>query len=177
MKLAALALWLLTLCWPAVADEAALRALVAQSGLPRDSLSLLAVEQAPGGPRAVLAVNADQPLIPASVTKLVTAAAVLREIPLGTRFETRLVSAAPLRRGLGAGGLVMAGRGEGPLASASGGGLRNGRAGGGVGAVGGDILGDASDFEAELRGPGRDTRPSAVAYEAPLGDLSFTWDA
>ncbi|HLS98743.1 MAG TPA: D-alanyl-D-alanine carboxypeptidase/D-alanyl-D-alanine-endopeptidase [Porticoccaceae bacterium] len=177
MKLAALALWLLTLCWPALADEAALRALVTQSGLPRDSLSLLAVEQGPDGPRTRLSLNADRALIPASVTKLVTAAAVFREIPLGTRFDTRLMSAAPLRDGELHGDLVMEGRGDPSLVSETLWVLVNRLAQAGVTRIRGDIRVDASYFDDSLMDPSRDTRRSEMAYDAPVSALSFNWNA
>ena len=177
MKRAGLALWLLTLCWSALADEAALLALVERSGLPRDSLSLLAVEQGPGGPRTRLAVNAHQALVPASATKLVTAAAVLREIPLGTRFETRLMSAAPLRDGILDGDLVMEGRGDPSLVSETLWVLVNRLAQVGVTAIRGDILVDADYFDDSLLDPSRDTRRSEMAYDAPVSALSFNWNA
>src|SRR5690606_33760913 len=80
VKILALVLLLLPWSLPAVAaDQAALQAAVARSGLPVDSLSLLAVEHGRGADRELLAVNAQAPRIPASVTKLITAAAVLRD--------------------------------------------------------------------------------------------------
>src|SRR5690606_4288678 len=131
----------------------------------------------PTCPRTRLSLNADRALIPASVTKLVTAAAVFREIPLGTRFDTRLMSAAPLRDGELHGDLVMEGRGDPSLVSETLWVLVNRLAQAGITRIRGDIRVDASYFDDSLMDPSRDTRRSEMAYDAPVSALSFNWNA
>lgn len=159
-------------------DSAGLSAALASSGLPDDSLSLMVVVHPPAAePRTALALNAHQPLIPASVTKLVTAAAVLRHIPLGTRFDTRLMSAAPLEDGILAGDLVLEGRGDPSLVSETLWLLANELASTGVRVVEGDLVVDDSYFDDIYLDASRDTRRSDHAYDAPIGALSFNWNA
>ncbi|MFA5496435.1 MAG: D-alanyl-D-alanine carboxypeptidase/D-alanyl-D-alanine-endopeptidase, partial [Porticoccaceae bacterium] len=178
VKILALVLLLLPWSLPAVAaDQAALQAAVARSGLPVDSLSLLAVEHGRGADRELLAVNAQAPRIPASVTKLITAAAVLRDIPFGTRFETRLLSAAPRQGATLAGDLVLRGGGDPSLVSETLWLLVNRLAQTGIGEIAGDILVDDSYFDDILLDPSRDTRRSEMAYDAPISALSFNWNA
>lgn len=178
VKILALALLLLSWPLPALADDqAALQAAIAQSALPVDSLSLLAVEHHRGIDRELLAVNARAPRIPASVTKLITAAAVLRDIPLGTRFETRLLSAAPRQGNTLAGDLVLRGGGDPSLVSETLWLLVNRLAQTGIAEIAGDILVDDSYFDNVLLDPSRDTRRSEMAYDAPISALSFNWNA
>lgn len=178
MKGVALAL-LLFLSLPSLAlDGERLTAAVTASGLPADSFTLLVVAQRPGEqPRTVLDLNAHSPLIPASVTKLVTAAAVLRHIPLGTRFETRLLSAAPVEGAVLAGDLIMEGRGDPSLVSETLWLLANELASTGIRVIAGDILVDDSYFDDNYLDASRDTRRSDHAYDAPVGALSFNWNA
>jgi len=160
-----------------------LAAAVAASGLPADSLTLMVVAHRQGEqPRTILDLNAHTALIPASVTKLVTAAAVLRHIPLGTRFETRLLSAAPVENTTPegptlAGDLVMEGRGDPSLVSETLWLLVNELARTGIRVIDGDILVDDSYFDANYLDASRDTRRSDHAYDAPVGALSFNWNA
>ncbi len=178
MRATAWCLLLLTLALPVQgADRERLRAAVAASGLPADSLTLMVVAHDQGRKHTVLDHNAHQALIPASVTKLVTAAAVLREIPLGTRFDTLLVSDAPLSGVTLAGDLVMVGRGDPSLVSETLWLLANRLANAGIGIIDGDILVDDSYFDAIYLDPSRDTRRSEMAYDAPISALSFNWNA
>ena len=150
---------------------------VKKSGLPLDSLSLLAVVHSAAGNRALLEVNARSTRIPASVTKLITAAAVFREIPLGTRFETRLLSNAPREGSTLRGDLVLKGGGDPSLLSENLWLLVNRLAQSGIGKIDGDIIVDDSYFDAVLIDPGRDTKRSEMAYDAPVSALSFNWNA
>ena len=158
-------------------DSEHLAAVVAASGLPADSFTLMVVSHHGEQPQTVLDLNAHNPLIPASVTKLVTAAAVLRHIPLGTRFETRLLSAAPVQGSALAGDLVMEGRGDPSLVSETLWLLANDLASTGIRVIEGDILVDDSYFDDNYLDASRDTRRSDHAYDAPVSALSFNWNA
>lgn len=150
---------------------------VKKSGLPMDSLSLLAIERGAKRDRALLKVNSHSPRIPASVTKLITAAAVLREIPLGTRFETHLLSSAPRQGSALKGDLVLKGGGDPSFVSENLWLLVNRLAHSGIREIEGDIIVDDSYFDAVMIDPGRDTERSEMAYDAPISALSFNWNA
>lgn len=159
----------------AAAGDGELLDAVRESGLSPDRLSLLAVDGSSGEP--LLSLHASEARIPASVTKLVTAAAVLREIPLGTRFRTRLLSDAPLVDGVLRGDLVMQGGGDPSLVNETLWLLANRLAVAGVRKIAGDLVVDASHFDNVLIHPSRDTKRSEMAYDAPVAGLSFNWNA
>lgn len=161
----------------AAQERELLLATVKKSGLPMDSLSLLAVEHGGKRDRALLKVNSHSALIPASVTKLITAAAVLREIPLGTRFETRLLSNAPRQGATLKGDLVLKGGGDPSFVSENLWLLVNRLANSGIREIEGDIIVDDSYFDAIMIDPSRDTKRSEMAYDAPISALSFNWNA
>lgn len=178
MTVATLLLWLLPAYALSVeAIEDTLAAAVAASRLPPKSLSLLAVEEIGDNPSPLLAVNHRTALIPASVTKLATAAAVLWEIPLGTRFETRLLSTATVNQGTLEGDLILQGGGDPSLVSETLWLLVNHLAQAGVRRIAGDIVTDAGYFDDVLIDPGRRTKRSEMAYDAPVSALSFNWNA
>lgn len=170
---------LLLLLLPALAravDSDALLAAVRDSGLPAGSLSLLALESGKDR-RVVLDFNSREALVPASVTKLVTAAAALRHIPLNTRFETRLLSVAPRQGATLAGDLVLQGGGDPSLVSETLWLLVNRLAQTGVREITGNLVVDDSYFDAIGIDPSRDTERSEMAYDAPVSATSFNWNA
>ena len=175
-----LALGLCLALAPALALADANRDLLATlraSGLPQDSFSLLAIEVDGSPPRTLLSVNPASARNPASVTKLVTAAVVLREIPVGTRFETRLLSDAPLADAVLEGDLILQGGGDPAFVSETLWLLVNRLAQAGVRSVTGDIVVDDSYFDAILIDQSRDTRRSEQAYDAPVSAMSFNWNS
>lgn len=80
---------------------------------PADSC---AVVRTPDG--SVLEQRPDDPLVPASTIKLLTATAVLLELGADGRLATRLVAAAPVVDGVVTGDLVLVGGGDPLLATA-----------------------------------------------------------
>lgn len=151
--------------------------MVRQSGLPLKHFSLLAVDSNDERTQTLLALNPHSPMNPASVTKLVTAAVILREIPIGTRFETRLLSNAPVADGRLNGNLVLQGGGDPSFVSETLWLLVNDLARTGIRAIQGDIVVDDTYFDAERIDPSRDTRRSEQAYDAPVGAMSFNWNS
>ncbi len=171
-----LVLWL---SWSgsAGADNRELLKAIERSGLPPDSLSLLAVEQGADNGDPLLSLNAHQALNPASVTKLITAATVLRELPIGTRFQTRLLSDAPIEGTTLTGDLILKGGGDPSFVSEYLWLLVNRLAQTGIRIISGDILVDDSYFDDILLDPSRDTKPSEMAYDAPVNAMAFNWNA
>lgn len=169
----------LGLSWTAAAgaDNSELLKVIERAGFPADSLSLLAVEQGTNSGNPLLAVNAHRALNPASVTKLITAATVLRELPIGTRFETRLLSEAPIEGATLTGDLILKGGGDPSFVSETLWLLANRLAQTGIRNIAGDVLVDDRYFDDILLDPSRNTKPSEMAYDAPVNAMAFNWNA
>ncbi|MGH8455229.1 MAG: D-alanyl-D-alanine carboxypeptidase/D-alanyl-D-alanine endopeptidase [Nevskiales bacterium] len=150
---------------------------VENSGIPEDDLSLLAVEGTGRNARVLLSLNPSQAMIPASVTKLVTAAASLREFPPGTRFETRLLSAGEQNGKVLNGDLVLKGGGDPSFKPAVLADLVSRFARSGIREIRGNILVDDSYFDSVRIDTSRsDTDRVDKAYDAPVGAMSFNWN-
>ncbi len=150
---------------------------VENSGIPEDDLSLLAVEGNHRNARVLLSLNPSQAMIPASVTKLITAAASLREFPPGTRFETRLQSAGEQNGKVLNGDLVLKGGGDPSFKPAVLTELVNRFARNGIREIRGNILVDDSYFDSVRIDASRaDTDRVDKAYDAPVGAMSFNWN-
>lgn len=178
LRLSALLLFLSLIPWPAYAsDTDRLLQTVRGSGLPLESFSLLAVELGDDGPKTRLSLHPHVARSPASVTKLITAAVTLREIPSGTRFETRVMTDGRLENGVLKGNLILKGGGDPSFVSETLWVLVNRLRQAGLNAVEGDIVVDDSYFDDVLIDPGRTTKRSEQAYDAPVSALSFNWNS
>lgn len=79
-----------------------------------EDLSVVIVDE---GGRELVALDARQPVMPASTTKMVTAAAALRTLGPDFRYTTRAVASGPITDGRLEGDLVVVGAGDPTLAS------------------------------------------------------------
>ena len=89
---------------PAVAEA------LARSSVPLENVSIMVKE--PGAPRAVLAINADQALNPASVMKLFTTYAGLELLGPAYTWKTEVYAAGEVRGSTLKGDLVLKGGGD-----------------------------------------------------------------
>jgi D-alanyl-D-alanine carboxypeptidase/D-alanyl-D-alanine-endopeptidase (penicillin-binding protein 4) len=150
---------------------------VENSAIPTGQLSLLAVEGTGRNPKVLLSLNPNQALIPASVTKLVTAAAALRTFPPGSRFETRLLSDGERNGKTLNGDLVLKGGGDPSFRASTLAELVSRFARTGIREIRGDILVDDSYFDSVRIDASRsDTERVDKAYDAPVGAMSFNWN-
>jgi D-alanyl-D-alanine carboxypeptidase/D-alanyl-D-alanine-endopeptidase (penicillin-binding protein 4) len=150
---------------------------VENSAIPERNLSLLAVEGTGRNAKVLLSLNPNQALIPASVTKLVTAAAALRAFPPGTRFETRLLSDGKQSGKVLKGDLVLKGGGDPSFTPSVLAELVSRLARRGIREIDGDILVDDSYFDSVRIDASRsDTERVDQAYDAPVGAMSFNWN-
>lgn len=122
-------------------------------------------------------INADKKLIPASVTKLFTALAVLEHIPPGTKFSTRLVSAANIDSNNLKGDLYLVGGGDSGFVSETMWYLVNVFKRENIKQVEGDIIIDDSLFDDKRFDVSREDHRVDRAYDAPVGAMSFNWNA
>ena len=197
-RLPALAAMLLLTIWPAGCTRARPAVTPRPTGSPARVLhtDLARVFAAPPFARALWAVevrslatgevlfalNPDTMVMPASNMKIVTLAAAAERLGWDYRFETTLVSAAPLRDGVLYGDLVVVGGGDPSINE------RDGRAAqvfdewaadlkaAGIDAVAGRLVADDRAFDAETLGAGWSWDYLAYGYAAPVSALQFGED-
>ena len=116
-------------------------------------------------------------MIPASITKLVTAAASISQFPSGTKFKTTLWSPAQIEDGALRGDLYLRGGGDPGFVSENMWFLVNALTRTGVKNIEGDIVVDDSLFDKLRFDPSRQKERVDRAYDAPTGAMSFNWNS
>lgn len=164
---------------PAVAAiQAEVERLLAPSRRWNGEWSILAISLASGD--TLVAVEADQPLAPASNQKVVTSAAALHHLGPEYRFSTYLLADGPVRDGVLHGDLILFGtgdptfgdppqRGAGAAFPAFLAALREM----GIEEVRGDVVGDESYFEGPFRRPAWNPGGLNDWYAARVSALTF----
>lgn len=145
---------------------------------PRARLGVLVVSLERGD--TLFSHNADALLSPASNAKLFSTAAALYYLGAAYRFTTEVRARGELKDGVLRGDLVLRGTGDPTLGSPRFAGtaralaaLADSVAALGVREVQGDLVGDASFFDAERFGPGWEWYDRLAWYGPPVGALSF----
>ncbi len=131
------------LCSPAIVQAASFDALK-QWSRQDVAVSALAVNLEDG--QVIAHFQPDTRLIPASLSKLFTAAVALNHWGSDKRFKTRLLSAAPLQKGVLKGDLILVGKGDPGLTTGQLWPLVAQLKAAGVQQIAGDLLVDASWF-------------------------------
>lgn len=121
--------------------------------------------------------NISKKLIPASVTKLITAAAVFQHFPPGTKFKTQFLSDAKIVENKLKGSLYLKGAGDPSFVSETLWVLINHLTRTGVTSVEGDLVVDDSLFDENRFDPSRQSQRVDRAYDAPAGAMSFNWNS
>lgn len=121
--------------------------------------------------------NADQALIPASVTKILTAAAALKSLGPTTKFATELVGDGNVEEGVFKADLYLRGGGDPGFVSESMWNLVNDFVRTGITRIDGDIVVDDSLFDKVRFDSARDPVRNDRAYDAPVGAMSMNWNA
>ncbi len=150
--------------------EAALRS----HKIQREDLSLM-VSTDVG--ETVFELNADAKKIPASLTKIVTAAAALHFFAPGHRFTTSLLAGQPIREGVLKGPLYLKGGGDPSFVSEDMWELVNELKRTELSEIQGPIIVDESRFDDERFDQSRDPERVDRAYDAPVGAMSFNWNS
>lgn len=138
------------------------------------------------GDATIYALQPDKKFIPASTSKIPTAAAVLGLLPQGHKFKT-VFATAPKNLSVGINGKVAGGVLKGPLYLIGGGDpsfvsenmwfLVNELVRTGITEVDGDLVVDDSRFDDIRFGEDRQSQRVDRAYDAPLGAMSLNWNA
>lgn len=114
---------------------------------------------------------------PASISKIVTAAAILKEFPVNHQFETQLKTMASQSGETLRGDLYFVGGGDPSFISERMWFLVNEFRRTGIRKIQGDLLVDDSAFDAIRYDEDREDKRVDRAYDAPIGALSFNWNS
>ncbi len=121
--------------------------------------------------------NENKLFIPASLSKLVTAGAILHELHPSYKFKTQLVSDAKIDGGALAGSLYLKGGGDPSFVSENMWFLINELTRAGVTSVEGDVVVDDSRYDRIRFGEDRQDVRVDRAYDAPVGAMSMNWNS
>ncbi|PIS10702.1 MAG: D-alanyl-D-alanine carboxypeptidase/D-alanyl-D-alanine-endopeptidase [Bdellovibrio sp. CG10_big_fil_rev_8_21_14_0_10_47_8] len=157
-------------------QKKSLEALIKKSGIPEKNLAIY-VAGGEGEPIVVTAMQAEKKMTPASVTKLVTAAAVLNQFPPGSKFKTTLLSSAKVENGTLKGDLILKGGGDPSFVSETMWYLVNIFKRTGIQKIQGDIVVDDHFFDQVRFDESRQKERVDRAYDAPAGAMSFNWNS
>jgi D-alanyl-D-alanine carboxypeptidase/D-alanyl-D-alanine-endopeptidase (penicillin-binding protein 4) len=122
-------------------------------------------------------LNAQKKMTPASITKVITAAAVLEEFPPGTRFKTSIYARGKQTKEQLKGSIVFKGSGDPSFVSETMWYLVNGFMRSGIKKVTGDIIVDDSIFDEVRFDSSREKARVDRAYDAPTSGASFNWNS
>ena len=122
-------------------------------------------------------LNGEKLFIPASLSKIPTAGAVLNALHPGFKFKTQIVSDAKAENGVLGGALYLKGGGDPSFVSENMWFLVNELTRAGVKSIEGDIVVDDTRFDAIRFGDDRQDERVDRAYDAPIGAMSMNWNA
>ncbi len=154
-----------------------LERILAASPVAQKSLGLSVVDLSHAPQVQVYGLNEQKEFIPASITKLATAAAVLKRLGPSFKFQTTVCSAGAVKSGTLHGDVVLKGGGDTGFVSESMWSLANEFARTGIRKIEGDVVVDDSDFDKTRADPSRDSERVDRAYDAPVGAMSFNWNS
>lgn len=116
-------------------------------------------------------------MLPASITKIVTASTVLENLPPGTKFKTRIMSTDNPKDGKLKGSIYLVGGGDPSFVSENMWVLVNNFLRTGTKEILGDIIVDDSLFDTIRFDESRESSRVDRAYDAPVGAMSFNWNS
>lgn len=119
----------------------------------------------------------NQKMLPASITKLLTASAVLEHFPPGSKFKTELRSSAKQEKSSLKGNLFLVGGGDPSFVSENLWYLVNQFTRTGIKSIEGSIVVDDSLFDSVRYDDSRESVRVDRAYDAPVGAMSFNWNS
>lgn len=157
--------------------EEKLKQIVQSSGFKNGELGLWVGMKADEGLQTVFGHNADKSLIPASLSKIVTAAAVLQELHPTHKFKTQLLGQADVKDGVLKGPLYLRGGGDPSFVSENMWFLVNEFIRQQITVIEGDVIVDDTRFDNIRVGDDRENARVDRAYDAPLGAMSMNWNS
>lgn len=116
-------------------------------------------------------------MLPASITKLLTASAILEHFPAGSKFKTQLKSSSTQEKSTLKGDLFLVGGGDPSFVSENLWYLVNQFTRTGIKKIEGSIVVDDSLFDSIRYDDSRESIRVDRAYDAPVGAMSFNWNS
>lgn len=150
---------------------------ISKSGISKSELGMYVVELKSNGQAPLYSLNAEMDFIPASLTKAITAAAVLEKMAPTKKFKTQILCDGEIRGSKLSGDLILKGGGDPAFVSESMWFLVNEFVRTGITEVTGGIIVDDSRFDRIRTDPSREPTRVDRAYDAPVGAMSFNWNA
>lgn len=150
-----------------------LKAVIKKHHFSENSLGLYIEDEG----REIFNLNATKMMIPASLTKIITGAAVLNIFPLNKNFETKLMSKNNVKDGVLHDDLCLKGGGDPSFVSEKMWFLVNELKRTDLTSIEGDLVVDASRFDDELFDKGRESVRVDRAFDAPISAASFNWNS
>lgn len=150
-----------------------LKKILSQSGIPESHIGAFAAF----GDQVLLSQNSGKKYIPASITKLVTAASAIKHFPPGYKFKTILASSASANGEILKGDLYLVGGGDPAFVSENMWYLVNSFSRNQIKKIEGDIVVDDTLFDQQRFDLSRQKERVDRAYDAPVGAMSFNWNS
>ncbi|WP_413559954.1 D-alanyl-D-alanine carboxypeptidase/D-alanyl-D-alanine-endopeptidase [Bdellovibrio sp. HCB209] len=127
--------------------------------------------------KVLLDNNGSKIMIPASITKIATASAVLATFPPGHKFKTQIWTTGDISKGVLKGNVYLKGGGDPSFVSENMWFLVNAFLRNDIKRVEGDIVVDDSLFDKMRYDISRQKERVDRAYDAPVGAMSFNWNS
>lgn len=150
---------------------------VSKDKLFKKDYSLLVVKYSSGKVENVYEWNQKKDMIPASLTKIFTAGAILNKFPNDYKFLTKLASTSKVKNGVLNGDLYLIGDGDPMFVSESMWYLVNEFTRTGISKILGNIIVDDTKFDQVFFDTGRDPSRVDRAYDAPISAMTFNWSS
>lgn len=157
--------------------EVELEGLAKKHGVQLKDLTMFATTGEGDDLKTLIDLNAKQSRIPASITKIATASAVLANFPPGYKFKTQLLSFAEIKNGTLKGNLYLKGGGDPSFVSENMWYLVNAFRRNKIKKIEGDLVVDDSLFDKMRYDLSRQKERVDRAYDAPVGAMSFNWNS
>jgi len=127
--------------------------------------------------KKLVEIDANKKMVPASLTKIITGAAILKHFPLNFKFTTELKSKADIENGILKGDLCLVGGGDPSFVSEKMWFLVNEFSRNQIKEISGNIIVDSQYFDSEIYDKGRDKGRVDRAFDAPISATSFNWNS
>jgi D-alanyl-D-alanine carboxypeptidase/D-alanyl-D-alanine-endopeptidase (penicillin-binding protein 4) len=154
-----------------------LKKAVQDSGLPAADLGIWVGAPGAQGLQKIFSHNGDRPFVPASLSKLITAAAVLHTLHPDFKFKTQLLSLSAIKDKSLQGSLYLKGGGDPSFVNETMWVLVDEFLRSGITTIDGDIVVDDSRFDRVRFSEERETTRVDRAYDAPVGAMSMNWNS
>lgn len=145
---------------------------IQQSRIPKENVGIWIK-----GPDKFVNINSDKMMVPASLSKIPTAAAALDILGLDHRFKTNVYHTGKIKNGVLSGDLYLQGNGDPSLVSENYWKIVNELKRSDIKSIQGQLYVDDTHFDKiRFSVSRRDTRVDR-AYDAPIGAMSFNWNS